>query len=230
MNRRRMSGHRAASGGAPPGPTIRQPWAVYELDGSGVDAVGNGPVADITNAGAGVIGQGAFVTNFSGMGDAIDFILTGTGSFGLWYNVTSGDLAWEFGDGLFGCTLYGDPETFFFNIGSDGTNIQLFLVGTNTTKTETTPVTTAGWHHFAFTRNGDTTQFYVDGVAVGLPEAVTPLADGFGDTFGFIAQVVEGGGRHDQPVFAEVAYTAEEWAYIYNAGAGRLYSTWSITP
>ncbi len=209
---------------------VREPWAVYELDGSGVDAIGNGTVADLTNTGAGILGSAAAQTTFGDTGTDLDFLLTGNGTFGFWYNVTSGDLAWEFGDGLISCSITGDPENFYFNIGSNGTNIQMFLLGTNTTKTETTAITTAGWHHFAFTRTGNVTQFYVDGVAVGSPEEVTPLTEGSGGLFSLSIGQSEGGGRHDQIVFAEVAYTTEELAYIYNASVGRLYVDWNPAP
>jgi hypothetical protein len=220
MNRRRMSGHRVVRGGAPPGPTIRAPWAVYELaGGSGVDAAGNGPEADVTNSGPGKLDEGAFVVAANA---DLSFFST-EGSLGFWYHVQEGDLTFG-GGGLFIATLGNDDIAFL--LGSDGTNITLELIGA-TTKSETTPVVTTGWHHFSFSRTGNSTQFFANGVAVGSASNVVPNTSGFG-SFGL--SVNEGGGRHDQPVFAQVAYTAEEWAYIYNSGAGRAYSTWSITP
>lgn len=204
---------------------VREPWAVYELEDL-TDATGNQGNLDLReNAGAGRLGQGAAATNkVFGAGD-LAFLFTGSSSFGIWYNVTANDLLFGDGLGLAESMLQSTATpSFIFGVGCDGTNIQIYLTGA-TTVTATTPVTTAGWHHFGFTRTGNSTQFFSDGVAVQAASDIAPAAEGGSDFYAF--GLGEGQGRHDQITLAQVAYTAEEWAYIYNSGAGRLYEDWN---
>lgn len=226
MNRRRMTGHRVAAASVE-GPTgIRAPWAVYEMDGgSGVDSVENGPELTVTNSGPGKLEEGAYSLQSPG-GPDFDFLMSG-GSFGIWYDVQEGDPLFG-GSGLWILQLANGVNRLTFDIGSDGTNIVLSIGAEGATiKSEVTPVTSAGWHHFGFVRNGDSSQFYVDGIACGTASnATTGSTVSVSESMG----VNEGGGRFDQAVFAEVAYTPEEWAYIYNGGAGRAYEDWEITP
>lgn len=205
---------------------VREPWAVYELDGDSTDATGNqGTLEQIDNPNMGILGQGA-----TGIGQNLtlteaNFLFTGSSSFGFWYNITAGDLTWSDGDGLTSSFLGSDPDSYYFNLGCDGTNIILYLHG-SVSKDQITSITAAGWHHFAFTRVTNSIQFFVDGVAVGTPSDVVPGSDS-GGSDQFTIGLSEGSGIFDQPVFAEVAYTAEEWDYIYNSGVGRLYVDWN---
>lgn len=204
-------------------PDIREPWAVYELDGDGVDAKGNGPALDVTGAGTGKLGSGAvLVENPSPPDFAFLLSTTEDSAFGFWYDVQAGDLTFG-GDGLVALTVRNGSTRLVFSLGSDGVDMTLTLTGTSA-KSETAVGLSVGWNHFAFSRSGNSTQFYVNGVAVGAASNVVPSATGVTEE---TLSLSEGGGLFDQPVFAQVAYTVAEWAYIYNSGNGRLYTDWN---
>lgn len=220
MNRRRLSGHRTGGGAAPF--AIRAPWAVYELDGSGIDAVGNGPEMSLSGEGAGRIGSGAFVAN-AGSSNNFAFLLTG-GSFGLWYHVQEGEPT--SGSGLVAASVNTPEGNFEFQVTSDGETILIGASGDNTVSVSL-PGITPGWNYFGFSRNGNSTQFIANGGLVGSPATLTPASGSFAND---VVTLVDGGGRFDQPMYSTFQYTADEWAYIYNAGAGLAYSAWNVAP
>ncbi len=229
-----MSGHRVVS--AAPGFTIRAPWALFECEaGTGIDAVGN--VADLSNFGvaAGKLGDGTPGLQNSGTNNFL-FIVDSEqdSSFGFWYELKAEDISEGGQSVLAGLTideLFGGSNkilNFLVRFVDNVLTLQIAAADVSYKDTSLGSLA-AGWHHFAFSKTGDTLQFYLNGVAVGTSSALAVPAVGEGSGVELIG-INNGYGSIDQPVFAQVAYTAEEWAYIYNSGAGRLYADWSITP
>jgi hypothetical protein len=167
--------------------------------------------------------DGAFVADALSIGN-FEFIADAVGgvSFGLWYNVQEGEPT--SGSGLVS-TEFGDADGgISFQINSDGATIILTISG-DTAESVAVPGIAAGWNYFGFTRTGTSVQFVANGAPIGSPVTVTSSAGTGNEIIG----LVDGGGRFDQPMFAQVAYTADEWAYIYNGGDGRAYSAWEIS-
>lgn len=236
MNRRRMSGHRVVSGGAPPGFSIRAPWAVYEAN-TGISATGNGPTLTGGAYQAAIVGQGVSPGAEAQVSSPPGFSLGPlTFSLGFWLELIEGSFASGF-DFAAAITIDDAADRIEFLAASDDEELGMLIMRVGDGEgvhlafqkfdfTEA-PV---GYYHFGLSVSSGVGQFYINGAAVGISFSVAPNT--------FFSSLVSVGnnfgsgvcGPMAQAVIAEVAYTAEEWAYIYNAGAGRAYSTWSIAP
>lgn len=200
--------------------SIREPFALFELDGSGVDAMGNATDAIIEDVGSGILGSGAVRTNYA---NEFGYFMAATSgaSFGLWYNVQPGEITG--GNLLLYIVISSNLDQFIeFDISSDGSNLYASVVGSSGNSRTLTGVSN-GWNYFGFTRTGNTTRIVCNGDFAGT--SFTAVPENFANNTLVIP--VFAAGSHDQVVFAQVAYTAEEWAYIYNSGVGRLYADWN---
>lgn len=210
-------------------PDIREPWAVYEMDtatGLGTDSVGNGPAMDANGSGAGILGQANFGLQ-NPTPTSFDFVLDSgqNSSFGFWYNLKAEDLVETdsvFANLVIDQTPATDYLEFQFAIISSVLSLRLVA---DVDKVVATGSLAAGWHYLSFSKTGSSVQFFVNGAAVGSASAITIASTGGNGSE--IVGVNNGWGLVDQITFAQVAYTAEEWAYIYNSGAGRLYADWN---
>jgi hypothetical protein len=239
MNRRRMTGHRVVSGGAPPGPatSVRAPWSVYETN-DGVSATGNGPT--LTSGGLGAGPEALF-----GYGDAAAppgvNIASGDFSIGFFREINADSLTT--GEGAVALFLtvsadngVADPRLQFILENYDAQAILHLLVYTVGGSEGEIPGqvnlegVAVGRHLFSLSVSAGIGQLFMDGVAVGSPFPFAPGLGNQGDLINLENMESFDNGFASQLIFANVGYTEAEWLYIYNGGAGRAYSTWSITP
>lgn len=211
---------------------IRAPWAVYE-DDSGVSVTGNGPNLSAWTGQPAIVGDGFAPSDFASVASAPGINMGQDFSLGLFREVTadsfingaesfSNVLRARDGTNGFALALLNPEEQNVVRFSIQGGPFMFDLVEVFLTDL---PI---GWHHFGISKSSGAASLFVDGVLVAGPTAVIANAGAAGiavDCANF-----ENGGITTQPVIASVAYTAEEWAYIYNGGAGRLYSSWNIAP
>jgi hypothetical protein len=235
MNRRRMSGHRVVPAAGGPATSIRAPWAVYENadeSSNGQSETGNGPDLTGYNWGdtPGIVGDAIYggagpsvPETSAGLNLAADF------SVGFWREIksTSDDSVNAVGSYV---GIYETVEALTFTLANfavaDVFRLSAFSAqSAGFADLEDLPI---GMHHFGMSVTGGAVKFFHNGVQVGTG-TYTPNG-GSSPNFTFENGESSDGGYMAQIVLAQVGYTAEEWAYIYNSGAGRAFDDWEIKP
>lgn len=199
---------------------IRQPIAVFELNGNGLDAVGG--VNSVGSDGAysaAILNQGLNTerTTSDGGANSYGVSLANDVGFGFWANVDS--VAMGFEDEDQGQVYLPGWRLYMTGSGIVGT-LRVKIVGTSIVTREV--VLVSGWHYFSASIDSDGNgQVYVDGVAVGSPASTGASVNT--ETAIQSSQY----GKLDQFTIGP-AYSESEWSYVYNSGAGREYSDWDI--
>lgn len=196
----------------------------WEFDSNLSDEVGGWTLAGTVTYSTGKIGNALSPLKYATYSSGAYNLGTGSWSASAWVKPTN---AYS-GDALFFLQI-GGMEFFYTANNTTDDYIRVRDIETSLIAAETDYdrfFTLNTWHHIAVTRTaGGVCKIYLDGVLL----KTTTLAS-ITDTLGIVACGDREGTytSTDQVAVAEVCWTADDIAFIYNAGSGRAYASWEV--
>lgn len=204
------------------------PYAVYEFDNSGVDAVGNGPT--LSSGGSALTYGAAKVGTHSVDGNASDnftgysfglAVLAGNWTSCFWFKreIANNRTEFSFDDAV--------SKSTNFRVDRTGTGFYRMKTSNSSYIQDTTVAEDGAWHHAAFVFNGTQILYYMDGSLQGTKTySLLPVVGGSQCYITVTAS--PGNNFSDQWAIFTTAITADDITYIYNGGTGRAYADWEI--